>query len=395
MSATMKVAFDTAALKSKYRNHGVQVYAKNLLQAMRSLASRYDLELMPFVSASEDGPDLQSEPGFQPRKAPLLKFDRLWRYGGAAATAFSSGADIIFSPNAASLPINALVPTVTTIHDVTPMVMPYYLHRINLLLKFLVSQSARSSAAIITVSEHSKRDLVRICGVPESKVHVIYESCDCTLFNGDPPAPGLLQTTLSRWKIKKPYILHHGAIQPRKNLIRLIEAYRQVLARNRNLDCDLVLAGPFAWQYEEVIAAARTQGERGRVILTGALSDAELAMLLKGAVMEVISSLYEGFCLPMVEAMACGVPTIAANNSCLPEISGGELRYFDPYSVEEMAALIREVLLHPDLRTELAQRGQAYVQRYNWQLCAEETLTVLAKVARHGSAVHQSAGVAV
>ena len=90
------------------------------------------------------------------------------------------------------------------------------------------------------------------------------------------------------------------------------------------------------------------------MILTGALSDPDLSLLVRGASLEVIPSLYEGFCLPMVEAMACGIPTIAANSSCLPEISGGVLRYFDPYSIEDIAACMEAVLLSRDLQAELA-----------------------------------------
>jgi glycosyltransferase involved in cell wall biosynthesis len=219
----------------------------------------------------------------------------------------------MFNPNGASLPISALLPTVTTIHDLTPMVMPCFPRRIAFLLKFLLTRSAKSSAAIITVSEHSKRDIVRICGVPEAKVHVVYEGYDRALFHDAPPDPVSLQSLLTRLGISRPYILHHGAVQPRKNLSRLIAAYRVMLARNPQLDLDLVLAGLLAWQFEETVAAAQdNNGGRSKIILAGALNDHDLSLLLRGATLEVVPSLYEGFCLPMVEAMACGVPTIAA-----------------------------------------------------------------------------------
>jgi glycosyltransferase involved in cell wall biosynthesis len=93
-------------------------------------------------------------------------------------------------------------------------------------------------------------------------------------------------------------------------------------------------------------------------------------------------SLYEGFCLPMVEAMACGIPTVAANSSCLPEISGGVLRYFDPYSVDEMTVCMEEVLQSSDLRAELIGRGKQRAQQFSWELCAQQTLDVVEQVAR-------------
>jgi glycosyltransferase involved in cell wall biosynthesis len=298
------------------------------------------------------------------------------------------GADVVFNPAGTSLPIKGLVPTVTTIHDLTPVVMPFYSKRIASLLKFQLRWAARFSTAIITVSECSRKDIVKICGVPESRIKVIYESHDRLLFNESPADLDLRKTLLARLAIEKPYVLHHGAIQPRKNLKRLIEAYRMMLLRNRNLDFDLVLAGPLAWQFEETVAVARNNaGSRGRVVVAGPLNDADLAVLIKGASLEVIPSLYEGFCLPLVEAMACGVPTIASNNSCLPEISGGVLRYFDPQSIEEMSACMEDVLEDPALMAELLTKGKARAQDFDWQRCAEETLAVLVRVARrkHGS----------
>ncbi|MGZ4897540.1 MAG: glycosyltransferase family 4 protein, partial [Candidatus Angelobacter sp.] len=394
----LKVAFDASALKPRYNHHGIQVYARNLLDALRRAAGPRGLEIRPFLpsGAASILREFAEGPCFQPRNATLMRFDRLWRYGGATATAFLDGADVMFSPNGASLPIGALLPTVTTIHDLTPMVMPCFPRRIALLLRFLLARSAKSSAAIITVSEHSRQDLVRICGVPQSKIHVVYEGYDRALFNCAAPEPALLQQLRIRFGIDRPYILHHGAIQPRKNLPRLIAAYRRVLTCNRQLDLDLVLAGPLAWQHEETVRAAQTDNmDCGRVVLTGALSDHDLSLLLRGAVLEVIPSLYEGFCLPMVEAMACGIPTVAANSSCLPEISGGVLRYFDPYSVEAMAACMEAALLSRDLQAELASRGRERAQKFSWDLCAEETLGVLKQVARRREVHSRAAGIAL
>jgi glycosyltransferase involved in cell wall biosynthesis len=394
---SLKVAFDASALKPQYNHHGIQVYARNLLAALGRMAGANGLEIRPFLPSTRDSTAAESttEPGFCPRQSALMRFDRLWRYGGATAAAFLDGADIMLNPNGASLPINTLLPTVTTIHDLTPMVMPCYPRRTAFFLKFLLTRSAKSSAAIITVSENSRRDMIRICDVPESKVHVVCEGYDRALFNTVPPEPALLQPLLARLGINRPYILHHGAIQPRKNLPRLIVAYRQMLARNPQLDLNLVLAGPLAWQHEETVNAAQTDNAiRGKVVLTGALDDPDLSLLLRGASLEVVPSLYEGFCLPMVEAMACGIPTIASNSSCLPEISGGVLRYFNPNSIEDIADCIESVLLSRDLQTELAGRGRERAQKFSWDLCAQQTVAVVEQVARRREVHSRAAGVA-
>jgi glycosyltransferase involved in cell wall biosynthesis len=395
--ALVKVAFDASALKQRYSHHGIQVYTRNLLNALRGAAGDRGMEIRPFVPANnESNAAFAGEPGFRPRTSALVRFDRLWRYGGATARAWLDGANIMLNPNGASLPIGTLLPTVTTIHDLTPMVMPCFPRRITLLLRFLLSRSARSSAAIITVSENSRQDIVRLCGVPPSKVHMVCEGYDRAFFHDAPPDPGKLKALRARLGIGRPYVLHHGAVQPRKNLPRLIAAYAELLARNPKLDLDLVLAGPLAWQFEETVAAAkRACIGRAKVVLTGALSDQNLSLLLRGAEMEVIPSLYEGFCLPMVEAMACGVPTIAAIGSCLPEVSGGVLRYFDPYSVEEMAASMEEVLRSSDLRAELIGRGKQRARQFSWELCAQQTLDVVAQVARMVNVKARAARVAL
>jgi glycosyltransferase involved in cell wall biosynthesis len=394
----LKVAFDAFALKPQYNHHGIQVYTRNLLAGLHRIAEQNGIEIRPFLPALEESAAAEPTPdlGFHPRKSAVMRFDRLWRYGGATAAAFVDGADVMLNPNGASLPISTLLPTVTTIHDLTPIVMPCFPRRTAFFLKFLLTRSAKSSAAIITVSENSCRDIVRICGVPESKVHVVYEGYDRALFNAVPPEPVLLQDLLSRLGVSRPYILHHGAIQPRKNLPGLISAYRQMLARNPQLDLDLVLAGPLGWQHEETVNAARPDNlSRGKVVLTGALSDRDLSLLVRGASLEVIPSLYEGFCLPMVEAMACGIPTIVSNSSCLPEISGSVLRYFNPTSVEGIAACIETVLLSRDLQAELAARGREHARKFSWDLCAQQTVAVLEQVARSREVHSRAAGVAL
>jgi glycosyltransferase involved in cell wall biosynthesis len=394
----VKVAFDASALKPQYNHHGIQVYTRNLLAGLHRIAGTNGIEIRPFLPAVENSAAAESktEPGFCPRQSSLIRFDRLWRYGGSTAAALLDGADILLNPHGVSLPINTLLPTITTIHDLTPMVMPCFPKRTAFFLRFLLQRSATSSAAIITISENSRQDIVRICGVPESKVHVVYEGYDRALFNTVPPEPVLLQDLLARLEVCQPYILHHGAVQPRKNLSRLIAAYRRMLARNPQLNFNLVLAGPLGWQHEETANAARSHNaSRGKVVLTGALSDDDLSLLVRGASLEVIPSLYEGFCLPMVEAMACGIPTIAANSSCLPEISGGILRYFSPDSTEDIATCIEAVLLSRDLQAELAARGRERAQKFSWDLCAQQTVAVLEQVARKCEVRSRAAGVAL
>jgi glycosyltransferase involved in cell wall biosynthesis len=378
-NGNVRIAFDTWSLASRFRNHGTYVYAKHLLENFRAIGQKHSVEIRPFTSpvASNDANSFASAEHFVPTQTRLLQYDRVWRFGGASAAAFINRADLFFCPAGTVLPLSGLIPVVTTIHDVTPVVMPLFSRRLSSLLRFQLRNAAKFSQALITDSLCSKRDIVDVYGVPESKVSVVYLGYDENNFNGSPPDPEASVNLLTQLGITKPYILHHGVIQPRKNLKRLIEAYRLLLSRNRNLDFDLVLAGPLGWQYEDILTAANGNALKGRVLFSGALDDLQLAILVKGASLVVIPSLYEGFCLPMVEAMACGTPTIAADASCLPEVSGGVLKYFDPRSIEDMAACMEEVLESDTLKSELAQRGKHRAAKFGWQRCAEETLQIL------------------
>jgi glycosyltransferase involved in cell wall biosynthesis len=184
------------------------------------------------------------------------------------------------------------------------------------------------------------------------------------------------EALLARLGVRGPYIFHHGMVQLRKNLGRLVKAY-DLLRSRRNLDLQLVLAGPFGFGSKQVIDAARRQIAEGNIVFTGPIDSSDLAILLKGASLCVIPSLYEGFCLPMVEAMACGAPTVVANSSCLPEVSGGVLRYFDPLSEEDIASTMENVLDHSDLQQELVSQGLQRTLEFSWRRCALETLTAL------------------
>lgn len=376
----MRLAFDSWVLASRLRYHGTYVYAQNLLTQFRRIAqSSPETEFCLFVSqkAANDANLLEAGSGFSLTRSDLLAWDRLWRIGGVGLAAARVRADLIFSPTSNILPVGT-VPVVCTIHDVIPIMMRIRSRKVTLLLQSLMWSSAKFSRAIITDSECSKNDLVNTYRLPESKVSVVYLGYDPTVFNDNPPDHDRGRALLSQLGIGRAYILHHGVIQPRKNLIRLMHAYRLMLSRNPNLELDLVLAGRLGWDYEGILAVARDGASQGgRVVLAGALDDLDLATLIKGSTLVVIPSLYEGFCLPMVEAMACGVPTIAANSSCLPEISGGVLRYFDPLSTEDMAACMEQVLESEETRRGLAHRGRQRATHFSWQRCAEQTLNVL------------------
>jgi glycosyltransferase involved in cell wall biosynthesis len=378
----VKIAVDSWTLASRFRCQGTYVYTQNLLREFKQIARQDTGIRFSLFASGRNGNDairIAPEDRFELCSSALLDHDRLWRFGGAGLSASRAHADVIFIPTAATLPLGR-VPAVCTIHDVTPITMPSHSTLVSAMQRMLLKGCARLSHTIITSSECSKRDIVTHFGVPEEKVVVIYDGCDQSLFNANPLDMAALPALHARLGIRKPYLLHHGTIQPRKNLKRLIEAFHRLLIENADLDFDLVLAGQFGWASDDIVNTAAQSNSRGRVIFAGILDDSDLALLIKGATLAVIPSLYEGFSLPMVEAMACGVPTIASRTSCLPEISGNALLYFNPLSIEEMAACMQTVLRSSELRLRLIAKGIGRAREFTWDRCARQTLEVLMNV---------------
>jgi glycosyltransferase involved in cell wall biosynthesis len=234
---------------------------------------------------------------------------------------------------------------------------------------------------IIADSEATCLDLIRHYHIQEHKITVVYPGCDRSL------APvtdrELLTSVRARYRLAHSYLLYVGTLHPRKNLVRLIEAFAFLTA---SLDAEtkdgasplqLVLAGQKGWLYDDILAQVRKLGLTERVRLTGYLPPADLPALLSGARAFVFPSLYEGFGLPVLEAMACGTPVICSNVSSLPEVAGDAALLVDPLDVDALAAALEQVVVDPELRRALVERGFRQAARFSWRRCARETLQVL------------------
>jgi glycosyltransferase involved in cell wall biosynthesis len=308
------------------------------------------------------------------RRTRALAIGRLWRLGGMAVSTSLMRPDLVFMPTGQSSIPSPFPPVVTTILDGMSRRLPPELIAANTFYHYLTRISAKLSKRVITISSWSKKDLVEIYGLDPDIVDVIYLGYDKQLYNDGSLDREACSALLSRLGICRPFILHHGMVQIRKNLVRLIRAWDLVTQSREDFGAQLVLAGPLGHGHEEILKAREASPKREHIILTGELPGADLSMLIKSASLCVIPSLYEGFCLPMVESMACGVPTVASNASCIPEVSGGVLEYFDPHSVEEMADVIRRGLEDSSLRDRLRKGGLTRAAEFSWERCARETL---------------------
>lgn len=261
-------------------------------------------------------------------------------------------------------------PTVLTIHDLIYKLYPQHHKRLNYwYLNAAMPLYARRADAIITISEATKRDLVAHYGVPADKVTVIYEAADPRFC----PAPtARIARVKAVYGLPARYILHVGTIEPRKNLTRLLRAIE--LLRAQGEDVTLVIVGSKGWLFEGFFQALEASPARDAVILPGYVQDEDLVPMYSGAEMVVMSSVYEGFGLPILEGMACGVPVASSNASSMPELGGDAAAYFDPENVEEMAQVIGRIWRDRDLAQDMIERGLAQASRFSWRQTAEQTL---------------------
>ena len=265
---------------------------------------------------------------------------------------------------------------VTTIHDVVPYIYPETSSRLDwLIYRIWLPLAVRRLDAIITDSEQSKRDIVRYLPVPKEKVTVI----PCAVnSNYKPLNPGEIEPALRKYDIDTPYILYVGSIAARKNLPRVLEAYAQL--QEWSEAWKLVIVGARKWKSSPVFEAVKRLGLEDKVLFTGYVDEDDLPALYNGADLFVFPSLYEGFGLPVLEAMACGTPVITSNCSSLPEVAGDAALLVDPFQVQAIADGMQSVLADPEIATVMKERGLQQAQRFSWERTACETIAVYEKV---------------
>ena len=276
------------------------------------------------------------------------------------------------------LPPLAHIPTVLTVHDLVFERFPQY-HKVwnYTFLKSAMPLFCRRATAIIAISEATKADLQTFYNLAPAKITVIPEAAAARFA---PQPVERVETARRRYGLPARYILTVGTIEPRKNLARLIDACGPILEMGL---CDgLVIVGSKGWLYESFFAHLESLPWRDKIILPGFVAEEDLPAIYAGALLTVQPSLWEGFGLPVLEAMACGSPVCASNAASLPEVGGNAARYFDPSSTEAMTSTLAEVLRDAALRQEMRERGLIRAAAFSWRHTAEKTVALYEQVLR-------------
>jgi len=277
-------------------------------------------------------------------------------------------------------PLFCPVPIVTTIHDVSFVEHPEYFPAFRRRqLEFTVAQTARTAARIITVSEFSRLAIARAYSLDPERITVVPDAANpfFRVVNREAAQKRVRDT----FQFEGPFVLSVGDLQPRKNHIGMIEAFARLIKSEPKLPHRLIIAGQDTWFGARVREAARKSGVGDRISFTGFVSDEDLLRLYNACDCFVFPSFYEGFGIPILEAMACGRAVVCANTSAMPEVADGAGLLFDPIRPDEIARALRDVLIDGELRSRMERLGLQRAAGFSWQKSAQLTLQVYEQVA--------------
>lgn len=316
-----------------------------------------------------------SHPSIVTRYIPLTRF---WTQIRLAFECLIKPPEILFVP-AHTIPVirRPKVKTIVTIHDLgAEFLAEYHQFPQKIYLNWSTKYVAKNATHIIAVSENTKKDLIKQFKVNPKRISIVHEAVNTDIFY--PRNNTEIENVRKEFGLTKPYLLFVGTIQPRKNLLALIKAFSKI--KNKNID--LVLAGKPGWLCEEIYQAPEKFGVENRVKFLGYVPEEKLPALYSGAQIFTFPSLYEGFGLPLLEAMATGLPVLTSNSSAMPEVSGGNALLVNPKKIESISSGLNYLLSSPLKRQKLRKNGFEWVKNFTWEKTALETIAVFEKVSK-------------
>lgn len=361
---------------------GIGRYVRELTAALVALDApdnRYKL----FIAGAKPNtlpPQLSLNATWAPTSLTPLWLARLWHRARLPLPVeyFTGKVDIYHATDFVLPPTLPRVPTLLTVHDLSFVRVPETASpALKSYLDQVVPRSVRRATHVLADSQATKDDLVALYGVDSSKVTVLLSGVDSRFRKADSVLLSL--TTRTKYQISEaPYIFSVGTVQPRKNYGRLIQAL--AMLRGQGYDLQLVIAGGKGWLEDPIYEMIRTTGMENSVRFIGFADEADLPALYRGAVCLAFPSLYEGFGLPILEAMGCGTPVITANVSSLPEVAGDAALMVDPYDLDALTNAIRKIIDDEQLRQQLIQKGYERIKQFTWEASARHLLQIYAQL---------------
>jgi len=366
----IRVALDLTAVPENVAGAGV--YMLNLARAL----SRHDGPADFVLFAPEhaltrlgiESPRVRQIPVRLPGRAARL----VWEQTRLPRLLSDYEADILHSPHYTA-PLMARQASVVTFPDMTFLLYPELHTPVKrVVFPFFMRQSAERASRLIAMSESTRRDMIRLLGVAPSKVTTIHLAASDDFL---PRSPAEIGETCRRYSVSPhQYLLYVGVFEPRKNIPNLITAFNEIAAGYS--DITLALAGKPGWMYEEIYARVRDLGLEGRVRFLGYVPDADLPALYSGARTFVYPSVYEGFGLPILEAMRCGTPVITSESSSMSEVAGSAAVLINPNDPAELRNAMVRVIDDPSFARRLRESGLARAAMFGWDRCATDTIAV-------------------
>ncbi len=382
----MQIGIDGRSLKT---SRAIFRYTKNLLNELSRIDTNNEYYL--FIEGNQELKDLENlklKLNWKLVKAPnkLVIKDHFYFYSFLA----NYRLDLFFHPDNTEF-LNCHPRSVVTVHDLIPYLLPeqslsenpWTRMRQKVYLSLQKKALLRSAFSIITVSQNSQTDLIKFLGLPPDKISVTPEAAESSY---KPESAEKIARVKEKYAVNGSYIFCHSGYSRYKNVVKLVEAFPQVLKIFPDLMLVLggaIPSGRLAGKsyYRRVLQTVKSLGLAGKVIFTGFVEEDLLPSLFSGAKVFACPSLYEGFGLPVLEAQACGAPVLCSNRASLPEVAGAAALYFDPENVSEMAEKMIGLLKDTDSRQDLVRRGFENAKQYSWARCARETLAVFERVA--------------
>jgi glycosyltransferase involved in cell wall biosynthesis len=376
----VRVALNAQLLSSSagYRSAGVNRVIYHLLAELPGVPG--DEELLVYAPSSASNRRLLASSRYR-RRLTSLPVERppvriAWEQTVLPLELMRERADLLHALGFVS-PIAWRGRTVVTVYDLSFMRFPEVYNRPNrVYLNTFTPPSLRRADRVITISEDARRDVIELCGVPPERVTTILLAADARF---QPAAPQDVAAFRARHRLPDRFVLYLGTLQPRKNIETLVRTYARLRAEG-STDHALVIAGGRGWQFDSIFDLIRTLGIEPFVHLPGFVPDDEQPLWYSSATVFAFPSRYEGFGLPLLEAMACGAPVVSSSASSLPEVVGDAGVLVDPSDLEGWCSALRQLLEDEPYRAALAAAGRSRARQFSWRRMAAETVQVYREV---------------